>query len=321
MKAAIIGCGAIGTFLDNPKSTTIATHAHAFTAHPKTELAFLCDIDRNKADKARLLWNPAAEIYDDYRLMLDNESIDIVAIAADTPHHYDILHAVLTSRVGMIICEKPLVATLQEFEAIRPLLESSGKKIVLNYIRRYDPSFIKLHTAIATGRLGNLLTFQGIVSRGLYHNGSHMLELLDGWFDLQNVSSTAHHIIDNDQYGSFTIHCHDGIGTLNVIEQKEYAVFELDLFFERGAVKITNSGHTIHLYSAKKSRAFKGYSYLAPSKTLEGTLSRYQFCVLDFLIRTPQKKTAQILTRHLEFSRKLLRIKEHSFCSDYEPTF
>ena len=47
-KAAVVGCGNIGGFLDYPGDKKIVTHAHAYKAHGKFELASCCDI-RQKA--------------------------------------------------------------------------------------------------------------------------------------------------------------------------------------------------------------------------------------------------------------------------------
>jgi len=61
-KVAIIGCGSIGAnkpdHIDSPNSENVLTHAHAVSAHSRTELVAFVDIDKKKLRSARFKWNP-----------------------------------------------------------------------------------------------------------------------------------------------------------------------------------------------------------------------------------------------------------------------
>ncbi len=104
MNAAVIGCGNIGGFYDAPNSHEILTHAHAFLDSNKTKLIACCDTNRDNLEKFRTIWGVRA--YLSVREMLQNEKIDIVAIATNTASHYEILQEILiNTQIKHIICE------------------------------------------------------------------------------------------------------------------------------------------------------------------------------------------------------------------------
>ena len=43
LNALIIGAGSIGGLIDSPASDAVASHAHAYTLSPKTQLCAICE--------------------------------------------------------------------------------------------------------------------------------------------------------------------------------------------------------------------------------------------------------------------------------------
>jgi predicted dehydrogenase len=98
--AALIGCGGRGLGL-------LGIHDD-----PRCQLAALCDVDlgRAAAAKARI---GTAEVYQDFRPILDRQDIDAVLIA--TPDHWHAAITVLACQAGKdVYCEKPLCRTIDE---------------------------------------------------------------------------------------------------------------------------------------------------------------------------------------------------------------
>lgn len=74
----------------------------------------LCDIDRQRLDKAGLRW-PNAKKYTDYRKMLDEMGMSIDAVTVSTPDHHHAPAALRAMRMGIhCFCQKPLTHTLEE---------------------------------------------------------------------------------------------------------------------------------------------------------------------------------------------------------------
>ena len=59
MRAAVIGCGRIGsTLADDPLLRgDVFTHAEAYTKNPRTQLTALCDTDSGKLEAGGGRWN------------------------------------------------------------------------------------------------------------------------------------------------------------------------------------------------------------------------------------------------------------------------
>ena len=77
----------------------------------------LCDVDVNRAGKAREKY-PRAAFYEDYRKLLDHKNIDAVVLS--TPDHMHAIPAVAALRAGKhLYCEKPLAHSVHEVRVIR----------------------------------------------------------------------------------------------------------------------------------------------------------------------------------------------------------
>ena len=84
----------------------------------------LCDIDAIRLDEASKKY-PGADLYEDYRRVLDRNDLDGVIVS--TPDHF---HAVATAaalRKGLpVYCEKPLTHSVYEARVIRELAKKAG---------------------------------------------------------------------------------------------------------------------------------------------------------------------------------------------------
>src|ERR1700687_918492 len=77
----------------------------------------LCDVDLQRAGKARSTF-PKAMFFEDYRRLLDQKSIDAVVIS--TPDHPHAIPALLAMRAGKhVYCEKPLAHSVHEVRLMR----------------------------------------------------------------------------------------------------------------------------------------------------------------------------------------------------------
>jgi predicted dehydrogenase len=82
----------------------------------------LCDVDQNRAGKARETY-PNATFYEDFRQLLDQKDVDAVVIS--TPDHMHAIPAVWAMRAGKhVYCEKPLAHSVHE---VRVMMETAAK--------------------------------------------------------------------------------------------------------------------------------------------------------------------------------------------------
>ena len=102
----LIGCNGMG--FEDLKS---------FLRVPGVECAALCDVDQNVLDRRNSdlekLTGKKAELYSDFRKLIDRKDIDVVIIG--TPDHWHCLPLVYACAAGKdIYCEKPLSNSIQD---------------------------------------------------------------------------------------------------------------------------------------------------------------------------------------------------------------
>ncbi|MDD5400649.1 MAG: Gfo/Idh/MocA family oxidoreductase [Sulfurimonas sp.] len=310
MNAAVIGCGNIGGFYDTPSSDAILTHAHAFLDSKKTKLIACCDTNRDNLEKFRNIWGRDIHAYLSVNEMLQNEKIDIVVIAANTASHYEILQEILTNtKIKHIICEKPFVSNLDEYYKIYSLIHEKNPNLLINFIRCFDPSINRVKELILKEKLGKVLQFSSRVNKGLYHNGSHVLSLVEHLFgeitDFKAMNAT---ILEGDAYGSFWIQTKTADGVLTNFDGSEFSLFEMEIICQRGVIKIHKSGFEIKVYKAKESKKINGTKELILYKEYPNTLQYYAKNSLNFLLK---KNSKEQMESHLKLSAKLLKIREN----------
>ncbi len=307
LKAAIIGCGNIAGSLDSMDSKEVLTHAHAYDKHANTELVCICDPILEQRRSFLNQWGNDIRHYDSFEKLLASHSLDIVSICSPTPFHFEAMVLALKDKhIQTIICEKPFVQTQEELDELKILMHIHPKKILINFMRRYDPSIQRLHHLIETKALGKILCFNGKFTKGLYHNGSHMLELIEYLCgDILSLSTDDLTQTEDDFYGTFLLKCSDIHGVLQNFSGENYALFELEIILSKGRILIKDSGHTIRIESIEPSQKYKGYFDLKPSQTLEDTMSMNLYNTINFAL----KNKTDVFQQHLRLSQKLLDIR------------
>ena len=124
MRSAIIGLGVIGK-----------VHASLLSAMEDTVVA-LCDVDVSRALYAKETWAKDAEIYTDYKEMLEKAKPDVVHIC--TPHY---LHAEMViealGRDINVLCEKPLCIRFEDIDRILEAEAASKAQLGVCHQNRY----------------------------------------------------------------------------------------------------------------------------------------------------------------------------------------
>lgn len=259
----IIGAGNIGAFFDRPTSQKILTHAHAFSSIEKFNLVGFVDSEIDKAFQASQIWG--TKFFKSIEEAFSKFDIDVVCVASSTESHYGILRNLLNFPIKFVFSEKPLVSNLDQALEILDLYENKKIPLLVNYSRRFTPEFEKIKNKIDNGLYGNFLCGNGYYTKGILNNGSHLIDLLNfliGEVKHFDVHSFEFDFFNNDPSISVTLFIKNNPFYVKHVNQKNYSIFELDLLFERGRVKILDSGLKIEEYLVQESNDFKGYKYL-----------------------------------------------------------
>ncbi|RSK27246.1 gfo/Idh/MocA family oxidoreductase [Bacillus sp. HMF5848] len=142
-KAAVIGLGAIGErFISNMKELT------------QIKIIGVCDTNRSKAEMiASTIFECKA--YDNYELLLSQETVDFVYVAVPPKFHFDIVIAAIEKGIH-ILCEKPLANSIEEALLIRDKANKAGIVHAMNFPLNYSAGAYTFFTKIKNGEIGKL---------------------------------------------------------------------------------------------------------------------------------------------------------------------
>lgn len=124
------------------------------------DIVAVCDVDErhaNRAKEAKNIGKGKADVYGDYRKVLDRKDIDVVSIV--TPDHWHIKIAVEALEAGKhVFCQKPLTLTLEENQLIRKACEKHKDRVFLvGTQQRSDKNkFLRAVNMVQKGLLGKI---------------------------------------------------------------------------------------------------------------------------------------------------------------------
>ncbi|HJT36420.1 MAG TPA: Gfo/Idh/MocA family oxidoreductase [Pirellulales bacterium] len=139
--------GAIGL---GGQGTSIADRARKFG-----DIVAVCDVDHDHAQRAHNWFGGKADIYEDYRKLLDRKEIEAVTIG--TPDHWHTAIALAALRAGKdVYCEKPLTLTIGEGQLLIQAVHATGRVFQVGTQQRSDARFRQACELVRNGRVGKL---------------------------------------------------------------------------------------------------------------------------------------------------------------------
>jgi predicted dehydrogenase len=276
----IIGAGNIAALYDKPSSNMVLTHAHAVSISEKFILKGFFDTNIEKARAAAEMWN--CNYFDKMEDSLNDT--DVVVCAVPDDYHYDILKLISKYKIKMVLAEKPITKTLLQAKEIMKLYKKNNINIVVNYSRRFIPEFLELKKIIE--KSGELLGGIGYYGKGLVHNGSHMLDLINllvGKTDGFKVKSKSNDFFNNDPSISADLKINNSIISLTAIDCTLVTIFELELLFEKRRIRILNGGIKVEIYVVGDSIDFEGEKNYIIDKVMDIDYSTALINIYDYI--------------------------------------
>lgn len=144
IKVGVIGAGRIGKI----HAANLATRI------PGVEVVAIADPNVNAAKELAEQLHVSA-YYEDYRKILDDKSIDAVAICSSTDTHARFMTE--AAEVGKhIFCEKPVDHSLEKIDKALAAVKKAGVKCQIGFNRRFDPNFKKVRQMVNEGKIGEV---------------------------------------------------------------------------------------------------------------------------------------------------------------------
>lgn len=294
---ALVGLGAIGMGYDLAVSRVdrVCTHAKALSSHGAFGPIIGIDPDAERRKTFQRAYGGPA--YSDISEALRAYEPVVVVIAAPTVTHGDLLDAVLNrSRPRLILCEKPLA---EEPSVARRMVEACETKAValyVNYMRRSDPAVCAVKRMLDLGEIES--PTKGVVwySKGLIHNGSHLVDLMRHW--LGPVVSA--HLVrrgrrweDGDPEPDFVLDFARASVSFHAAWEERYSHYEVELLGQNGRLRYAQGGERVEWQAVVDDPDFAGYRVLDPSpRRLPADMGRYQLNVVAELAAALEGRAA-----------------------------
>lgn len=255
-KTAIIGCGRIGCSFDDKQTQYVKTHAGAYSKCKKTQLIALCDIDKNKLQKYGKKYK-VSKLYTDYKLMLNENEIDIISICTHASNHHEIVKEATKNKILGIFIEKPIANNLKNALKIMELCKKNKIKLVIDYQREYIPIYHKLKQFLKDKKMGKIQKIIIHYGGGIANTGSHVFDVLLLLFG--DVKEITANLSSNESNNKFDPNLdvkikfnNDIICILNALDVNNYGILEMDIFGTEGRIKLDLIEHDANFYKISK---------------------------------------------------------------------
>ena len=282
----LIGLGDIGLNYDihRDQNKYIQTHSRAFFLNSGFDLQGGVDIKTDACDTFTKKYN--VKSYNIIEEALNDIKPDLVVLSVPTSFQFLVIKEIIRCFVPKaILCEKPMGDNLEDGKKIVSICRKKNINLYVNYIRRCLPESKEIKQRIDIGIINSPIKAIVWYSKGIKHNGSHFINLMEYWFGkcldvkvidkgrefksfgpepLVNLMFEKSEVIMIPAWEEYFSHY-----TIEIISSTGR------LYWERSGIKWTN---TI------KSKNFKGYSYLSnESIEINSGAEKYQMHVADEL--------------------------------------
>ena len=145
-RVGIIGCGGIAN----------GKHMPSLKKVKDCEMVAFCDILVERAEKACADYGTEnAKVYEDYRDLLADQTIDVVHVCTPNRSHSEITVAALESGKH-VMCEKPMAINSVEAKKMLDAAERTGKLLTIGYQSRFREDSIYLKKEAEAGVFGDI---------------------------------------------------------------------------------------------------------------------------------------------------------------------
>lgn len=275
----------MGYDLNLDPANSVWTHARAISMHPAFELLGAVDPSATQRSTFERVYRQSA--YAEIASALEAGAASVVVIASPTEKHGETLNAVLHSKPKAILCEKPLSYSLSEARKMVEDCESAGVKLFVNYMRRTDPGAIALKKRIESASISTPIKGSAWYSKGLLHNGSHFINLLEFWLGAvvkAKVLDAGRLWDSKDSEPDVHVEFERGKVVFQAAWEEAYSHYTIELLSPSGRLRYEQGGEYIAWQPAQADPNFPGCKILQTMpEVIPNGLNRYQWHVFDQL--------------------------------------
>jgi predicted dehydrogenase len=145
-----------------------------FIANPKTHINTCCDLNQERLNFIHRFY-PSLKTEKDYRKIIKDPNIDLIAICTPVFSHYEIAKAALNEGKHVLI-EKPMTSKSEDAEDLINLAEKKGLRIFVDHTFVFTGAVRKMKELIENDDIGDLYYFDSVrVNLGLFQHDVNVL--------------------------------------------------------------------------------------------------------------------------------------------------
>lgn len=165
-----IGIGLIGTgFMGKCHAMAFGAVGAVFGELPAPRLVALCDTPPDRAHAMAAQFG-FARATDDWRALVADPAVDLVAITTPNKLHRDMALAAIAAGKH-VYCEKPMALTLDDARAMRDAAAARGVRTLCGYNYVRNPALAHARRLIEGGAIGRVTQFRGVVDEDYQADG------------------------------------------------------------------------------------------------------------------------------------------------------
>lgn len=291
LNVLIIGCGNVAGGFDAGRITTDQpfSHAGAYLANGGFVLRGCVEPDETKRNAFQERWGVERSFSCVEEVLHQDCKFDVISICSPTSFHASHLNVALQLKPKLVFCEKPMTTSLEDSQRLVVKYREAGIPLMINYTRRWDACVRTLSAELNGGKWGKVRSASGVYNKGLYNNGSHMLDLLFLLLGPLTVIAAGPSNADMwEDDPSIPVMLISDKGTtvlINCGHASDYVLFELELVTEQGVIKMENSGFSWQIRKVAPSTVFSGYSVLTTHLIESGAVAGATLAAVDEITR------------------------------------
>lgn len=267
----IVGCGKAAGANAGTGAKMSVSHIEAVRDNPALKPVAAYDTDEAASKRFCGQWDLArADSWED----LLRHRPDALLIASPTETHAGYLRRALTAGTALVVCEKPLAETAPIVTEVLAGYRAGRSSLLVFYPRRWITALDRAQAEIRQGSYGELLAGHGWYGNGLRNIGSHMVDLV------QRLVGPIRAVEAAGPRPAPPLHADPTVDVALILENgrrivlqgydyKSYALFELDLLFERGRFRLVDLGFSVEVSVRSASPHYAGFFEPVVSQRIE----------------------------------------------------
>jgi hypothetical protein len=261
-RALIVGCGRIAGGFNESDETAVLTHVVAYR-RAGAPVVGCVDADGEAAARFARRWNvPVAGR--DIETILDQAQPDVVSLCTPPDVRLEALRRLLRApSVRAVLVEKPLALGVRDAEEIAALAAATGRAVLVNYFRAFDPFYVEIERAVRAGERGRLGLGTALYYGDAVTNASHLVERLLAMF---GAPSSVRRTGGEARRPAFEVAWGAARVTFLPVTGCRYSPVELDLLFESERLRIVDSECRAERFEAQPDPTYPEFLNLVPAR-------------------------------------------------------